>query len=111
VIVQAHSVVVPNQIGLDHGEGWLSFQWVDPLCGTEGITIHLDGWCSRNMPIRSAQGPPEFVDLQRNRLKLRFTPAMAQRLEIDEEVEIQFVIPESEFSLLKQTIDCFKEFN
>ncbi len=63
---QAANVGVPDDIALDYGEGCLSFRWVDPIYGWEGLTIDLDGHCSREMPIRSGKGPPDFVELLRD---------------------------------------------
>lgn len=56
--------------------------WGITVYGNEGLKIDLDGHCSRNMPIRSGDGPPDFVDLQRSCLKLRFNPDLAKRLQL-----------------------------
>lgn len=100
-------VSVSDDDGLDHGEGWLEFSWTDALYGVEGLAIDLDGHCSRRMPIRSGQGPPTFVELGRNYLKLRFSAALAQKLELEEEILIQFEVGEDDFKQLERTIDYF----
>jgi hypothetical protein len=107
VSFQAESVDVPDETDRSYGEGWLSFQWADPLYGREGLTIQLDGHCSRNMPIRSGNGPPDFVDLKRDRVTLRFDPVLAKELELDEEIEIRFALTDEAFYQLQRTIDYF----
>jgi hypothetical protein len=92
---------------VDYGEGWITFQWPDPLYGHEGLTIDLDGHCSREMPIHSGQGPPEFVALERDSVKLRFPPALAQKLQLESDVEILFNIPDKDFTTLQLVIDYF----
>ena len=56
-MVSYYADSVVNEADTDYGEGWIGFYWIDPLCGREGISIELDGHCSRRMPIRSGQGP------------------------------------------------------
>jgi hypothetical protein len=92
----------------DYGEGWITFQWKDKLYGKEGLTIDLDGHCSRNMMIRSGTGPPEFIELQKDSLKLRFTPYVAKMLELDEEIQITFEPNDEIFKQLKQLKDYFE---
>jgi hypothetical protein len=101
-------VGVPDDIGLEYGEGWLVFTWPDPMCGTEYLKIDVeDGHCSRMMPIRSGKGPPEFVELGRDRVKIRFSPELAKKLELDEEIVIEFAINEQDFKQLERTIQYF----
>jgi hypothetical protein len=101
-------VGVPDDIDLDYGEGWLVFTWPDPIYGTEGLQIDLDGRCSRMMPIRCGQGRPEFVDVQRDHVKIRFAAELAGKLELDEEIVVEFVINDQEFERLQRTIECFR---
>jgi hypothetical protein len=92
---------------VDYGEGDVSFQWPDALYGTEGLTIDLDGHCSRNMPVRSGGGPPHMI-LERDNIKLRFSPELAKRLLLAEEIEIRFDIGDDEFQSLQRVIDYFE---
>jgi hypothetical protein len=101
-IYQASSVSILADC--DHGEGWLAFQWPDALFGTEGLKIDLEGFCSRKMPIRSGQGPPDFIELQRDSIRLRFSPALAKKLELDQDVEIHFSIDENQFRQLERAV-------
>jgi hypothetical protein len=103
----AISVSVPNEIDRSHGEGWLQFQWKDSLFGQEGLTIDLDGHCSRNMPMRSGNGPPEVFFLKRDCMRLQFTPSLAKKLELQEVVDIYFSINDAEFLELQQAVDLF----
>ncbi len=104
---QAESVDVPSNSDLDYGEGWLSFIWPDPVYGCEGLTIDLDGHCSRKMPIRSGNGLPEFIALGRDRIGLRFPASLAEKLDLEEEIEIRFSIADREFCQLERTINYF----
>jgi hypothetical protein len=90
--------------------GGLSFTWADPMYGTERLSIDLEGHCSRRMPIRSGNGPPSFVELGRNYVKVRFSPDLAHKLELDEEIVIEFTINDQDFHQLQRTIDYFNEF-
>ena len=72
-------------------------------------TIDLDGHCSRRMPIRSGDGPPLVVELQRDRIKLRFPALLAKKLELDEEIEILFAISDNDFAQLQRTIEYFSD--
>jgi|SRR3954447_14957715 hypothetical protein len=101
---------VPDDIDREYGEGWLSFIWPDPMYGTERLSIDLQGHCSRRMPIRSGQGPPSFVEVGRNRIKMRFPAELAKKLELDEEIEIEFAINDQDFEQLQRTIDYFNGF-
>ncbi|HKA06868.1 MAG TPA: hypothetical protein VKD71_06390 [Gemmataceae bacterium] len=107
VSYKADEVGVPDDSALAHGEGWLFFGWADPVYGREGLTIDLDGHCSRRMPIRSGQGPPDFMDLQRDRIRLRFDPALARNLEFDEEIEITFAVSDANYSQLRKVFNLF----
>ena len=104
---EALSVDIPVENELSHGEGLLSFQWADPLYGREGLNIDSGGHCSRNMPVRSGDGPPRLVDLRRNSIRLSFTAALARTLELEEEIEIRFTISSEEFCRLQHTVDLF----
>lgn len=100
-----HAEKVELSADTKNGEGWITFRWPDSLYGWECLTIDLDGHCSRRMPIRSGSGPPEFVELQRDRIKLRFDPVLAGRLELEESVEITFTVTDDEFYELCKVIN------
>ena len=92
---------------IDHGEGWVTFRWFHEVYGYEEPRIDLDGHCSRRMPIRSGSGPPEFVELRRDGVKLGFDPESARKLRLDEEIEISFSLPEPEFQEFRRVVDYF----
>ncbi|QDU86910.1 hypothetical protein Pla175_02640 [Pirellulimonas nuda] len=83
----------------------MTIQWPDEQYGNEGLTIDIDGHCSRNMPIRSGHGPPDFVELQRGYLRIRFEPGLAKRLELDEEITVQFDLDEEDFQAVNQFVE------
>ncbi len=103
-----HATSVDVCADFDYGEGWIDIQWPDPLFGSEGLRIDLDGHCRRNMPIRSGNGPPEFKALERDFLRLRFTPLLAKTLQLDEEIEIRFALSDSEYAELQKAVNYFK---
>lgn len=86
----------------DHGEGWLHFGWEDAIGCAASLTIDMDGHCSREMPIRSGLGPPQFLGLQRDRIRLGFTAELAAKLEMEQVVEFQFVLDDATFDQLRQ---------
>ena len=102
----ATKVTIPDQTDLDYGEGWLEFEWLDSRFGREGLTIQLDGHCSRFMPIRSGCGLRD-VQLSRDRILLSFEHSLAEKLELDDQVEIVFQISDSDFSQLQQTVATY----
>lgn len=85
----------------DYGEGGINFHWVDSLGYSASLDIDLDGWCTREMPIRSGQGPPKLELLERNRIRLRFSSSLAKKLELDERVEFTFQADDQTFEQLK----------
>ncbi|MHC5540406.1 hypothetical protein ACYOEI_19470 [Singulisphaera rosea] len=91
----------------DHGEGWVVFRWPHERYGYEELTIDLDGNCRRRMPIYSGAGPPEFVEPRRDGIRIRIGPALAQKLGLEEEIEIVFRLPDSEFVELRRVVDYF----
>lgn len=91
----------------DHGEGWVVFEWPDETYGYEQLKIDLDGHCSRRMPIRSGSGPPEFVEVNADRIRLRFDATLAHRLSLAEEIEITYRLTEQEFEELRQVVEYF----
>lgn len=92
---------------LEYGEGWLCFCWPDGMYGSEQLQIDMEGHCSRAMPIRSGQGPPEFVTVERDRVVLRFRPALARKLELDDEIEIRFSINDDDYQKLCDIVAYF----
>ena len=103
----ATSVVV--QADLDHGEGDVVFQWPHPRYGYEELKIDLDGHCSRRMPIYSGSGPPEIVELRQDGIRIRFDPTLAQKLRLEEEIEILFRLSDGEFVELRGVVDYLIE--
>ncbi|TWU14650.1 hypothetical protein CA54_35190 [Symmachiella macrocystis] len=99
----------PDSVGIDHGEGWICFQWEDHLYGREGLTIDMYGHCSRNMPFRSGIGLVDYV-VHRDSITLRFAPELAKKLELDEEIEIRFDLADSEFEGLKAAMESVGGF-
>jgi hypothetical protein len=91
----------------DHGEGWVVFKWPQERYGYEELTIDLDGHCRRRMPLYSGTGPPEFVELRRDGIRIRFDPILAQKLRLEEEIEILFHLPDAEFVALRRVVDYF----
>jgi hypothetical protein len=91
----------------DHGEGLVVFQWPHDRYGYESLKIDLDGHCSRRMPLYSGTGPPEFVELRRDRIRIRFDATLAQKLRLEEEIEILFDLPDAEFAELRRVVDYF----
>ncbi len=91
----------------DHGEGWVVFRWPHERYGVEELRIDLEGHCSRHMPIHSGEGPPEFVELQRDLIRLRFDPGLAEKLQLPEEIEIAFRLTDEEFCELRRVVEYF----
>lgn len=102
-----HATSVGIVADCDHGEGWIVFQWPDPLYGSEELKIDLDGHCSRYMPIQSGTGPPEFIALQRDFIRIRFAPELAKRLQLSEEIEIRFSINDDDYAELQKVVNNF----
>lgn len=92
----------------DAGEGWILFRWPHELYGYEVLQIDLDGHCSRRMPINSGEGPPDFVEVRREGIRLRFEPLLASKLKLDEDVEIVFQLSEAEISELRRVVEFFE---
>jgi hypothetical protein len=92
---------------VDNGEGWVIFQWPDELYGYEELTIGLDGHCSRRMPIHSGHGPPDVVELDRNKIRLRFDPELAERLQLSEEIAISYRLTDRDYNQLKSVVTYF----
>lgn len=88
----------------DYGEGCLTFEWPDRLLGHEGLSIDYEGFCSRHRQFYSGNGPPQ-IDLQRDHVKLRFTPRLAKCLELEEEIEIRFELADGEFDEVRRFVD------
>jgi hypothetical protein len=94
-------------IDTDHGEGWITFRWPDELHGYDELTIDLDGHCSRRMPIHSGSGPPDFLELWHDGIRIRFDPILARKLQMEEEIKIFFHITDAEFDDLRRVFDYF----
>jgi hypothetical protein len=78
---------VDSALDFDYGEGSVTFAWIDQAGIRRRLTIDIDGHCSREMPIRSGSGV-EIGAICRDRVRLRFTPDLAAKLELDTEIEL-----------------------
>jgi hypothetical protein len=94
-------------VDTDHGEGWITFQWPHDLDGYDELRIDLDGHCSRRMPIHSGNGPPDFLELRHDGIRIRFDPILARKLQMEEEIEIDFHFTDAEFDELRRVFDYF----
>jgi hypothetical protein len=81
-------------LDLDYGEGMITFTWQDPDQIQRSLTIDVEGFCFREMPISSGHGVT-FAAIQPERLRLRFTDELANKLELDQEIEFSGPIPEN----------------
>lgn len=102
---------IPNtQIGstldFDHGEGWVTFSWLDADGINRSLTIDVEGHCSSEMPIRSGAGVT-IASVLRDRVRLRFTPELAARLELNDEVEFEGNVAEDTHADLLQLAEYF----
>jgi len=91
----------------DYGEGSIEFEWPDPICGYELLIIDVDGHCSRRMPINSGSGWFEFLDVNRNRIKLRFDSALASKLQLDDVITVEYRLTDDEYDLIRRAVDYF----
>jgi hypothetical protein len=103
-----HAEKVDLSADADYGEGWIIFQWPDRLFGWECLTLNLDDYCARRMPIRMGGGMPEFIDLQRDRIRMRFDPDLAAKLEFEQDVEITFNVSDEDYRELCKVISYLK---
>jgi hypothetical protein len=94
-------------VDTDHGEGWITFQWPHDVYGYEELRVDLDGHCSRRMPIHSGNGPPDFVELRRDGVRIRFDPILAKKLQLEEEIEILYQFTDAELDELRRVFDYF----
>jgi hypothetical protein len=97
---------IESTLDLGHGEGWITFSWLDAAGINRSLTIDADGHCSREMPIRSGIGV-SIASVLHDRVHLRFTDALAARLELDPEVEFTGAISENAYAGLSQLAEYF----
>jgi hypothetical protein len=93
-------------IDFDHGEGWVSFSWIDASGVGRSLKIDLDGHCSREMPVRSGTGV-EIAAVLPDRVRLRFTVQLAARLELDRDIEFVGRIPENAYADIRRLAAYF----
>jgi hypothetical protein len=74
---------------LSYGYGFLTFSWHDPEYGQRRLCIDAEGWCSREMPIRSGQGPPQFVQVSNHVVRLKLDDNLSKRLELPLDLEMR----------------------
>ena len=58
------------------------------------------------MPIKSGNGPPEFVSVERDRVVLRFASALARKLDLDENIEIVVSFSDDELNRVRSLAEC-----
>ena len=78
----------------DYGEGWVTFCWLTDVGLDASLTIDLDGHCSREMPVRSGTGV-SIISVSQGSVTLNFMPALAEKLELDANVEFTGELPET----------------
>jgi hypothetical protein len=90
----------------DQCEGWLEFQWPDPLMGWESLQIDFDGFCSRRMGgLRSGRGLCD-LKLSRGCVRLWFTDELAGKLGLPRALEIGFTLSDEKFAQIERGVDC-----
>lgn len=97
---------ISSTLDFDYGEGWVTFSWVDVDGIDRSLKLDIDGHCSREMPIHSGTGVT-IVSILRDRVRLRFTPALAERLELNDEVEFEGNISEETYTHLLELAEYF----
>lgn len=90
----------------DHGEGWVTFSWVTHDGLDALLTIDLDGHVSREMPIRSGSDP-EIVAVEPNRIQLRFRPELADKLQMDTDVEMLCQFDDATLADLRRLLEYY----
>ena len=58
-------------------------------------------------PSTRGMARPEFVELRRDGVGLRFDPLLAGKLQLATEIEITFSIPDPEFADLRRVVEYF----
>ena len=86
---------------LDYGEGWLTFYWRNASDIKRSLSIDCDGFCHREMPIRSGAGVT-FSSAMKDRVLLRFTPELAEKLRLNEVVEFNGEMSDETYNALLQ---------
>jgi len=97
---------IESILDFDHGEGWITFSWLDDNGTDRSLTIDAEGHCSREMPIRSGTGV-SIVSVHRDKVRLRFTDDLASKLELDHEIEFAGNVSENTHADLLQMTDYF----
>jgi hypothetical protein len=113
-VFHANEVWLPSDWAIEDGEADLAFAWPNEMYGYEGLFIDQDGHCSRRRQIQSGNGPPTFVESLRDRVRLQFDAALAKKLDLSADVEIQFApLDDDEFRRLLRAVEClsFKSKN
>ena len=89
---------------LDHGEGCIVVVWKDEMSIQRTLKVDIDGFCSRDMPIRSGRGLID-ASLGERHLKLEFTSDLGKNLELDTIVELRWTSLNCEPEHLEAFID------
>ena len=97
---------IESTLDMDHGEGWITFSWLDANGIDRSLTIDADGHCSREMPIRSGTGV-SIVSVHRDHVRLRFTDDLASKLELDHEIGFAGIVQEKTYVDLLRLAEYF----
>ena len=100
------NVQVESILDFDHGEGWVTFSWLDENGNDRLLTVDVDGHCRREMPIRSGTGV-SIVSVDRDKVRLRLTDDLASKLELDHEIEFAGSVSENAYADLLQMAGYF----
>lgn len=88
--------------GIEYGYGWLLFAFDCPRWGRDHLQIDADRFCSRQMSVRSGQGPPEITSLDKCGVEFRFGHQLAQSLELARRVRFQCELSNEEQSIIAE---------
>lgn len=96
-------------LDLDYGEGWVKIGWTSPSGVDALLQIDADGFCSREMPIRSGHGPPQIAEVRKDGIHLRFSSELAKKLELDVDVDFLCDLSEKVYDDLCKLKELFSE--
>ena len=97
---------IDNNLDLDHGEGSVTFSWLDAHGIRRSLTMDVEGHCSREMPIRSGTGA-SIASVLHNRVLLCFTEELAAKLELDRELALEGAVSEAVSRDLRRLAEGF----
>ena len=100
-------VSADSNCDFNYGEGWITFCWLTDIGLDASLTIDLEGHCSREMPVRSGSGV-SLLSVSRDSVALSFTQELANKLELDANVEFTGAIPEAVRADIQKLIATFR---